>query len=748
MADILSYLLVCLAMISVCMGVHVLRTDYKRTVGKIMAAAFIASSAWSFGIGIMINLTDKFYAWLWRCYGIIGTYIFMIAVIWLLIEWNNFTFKKKMIMRIIPVLFILVMPANLLRSQVTFSLTKYGMAYAFVPGIWSGLYTYYYVIEMIQMVYLLVNMYRCSMTIHEKIFTKKLVLGFTVTGFGMVFDTVMPMLGFASFPGSTLAQAFSVLLVYNAYWYERNNSIDMTNLSRFVYDLMQEPILIYDKYLKLKIINNSGNRFLQIGNTITSQYRLDELFEVPKDWYILRKSGIKYEAKCRVNNTTCGLAIDRINDVYGDTIGFIVVVNDMTEKIQTMNQMEQAKIQAERANEAKSTFLANMSHEIRTPINAVLGMDEMILRESQRPEIIDYAKQIRSASKSLLSIINEILDFSKIESGKMELAQNSYESVTFFKDIVRIGTFRAKNKNIKISLDMDNNFPQKLFGDEMRIKQVINNIMTNAIKYTDEGSVVLKVWFEDNGRTDEESKRQIIDMKISVKDTGRGISQEKINKLFESFQRLDEAAVHEIEGTGLGLSIVKGLLDMMGGSIEVESEPGKGSDFRCTIPQQVVVSEPVSEVINEKKQNRSDSKWSKERFTAPDAVVLAVDDNRVNLTVLRGLLKRTQVQVETAEGGAQAVEKASKKAYHMIFMDHMMPDVDGVEALKRLKSMKDNESKNAVVIALTANAMIGMREKYLEEGFDDYLSKPIDSDKLELMMMKYLPSELVHPVGK
>lgn len=187
---------------------------------------------------------------------------------------------------------------------------------------------------------------------------------------------------------------------------------------------------------------------------------------------------------------------------------------------------------------------------------------------------------------------------------------------------------------------------------------------------------------------------------------------------------------------------------MMGGSIEVESEPGKGSDFRCTIPQQVVVSEPVSEVINEKKQNRSDSKWSKERFTAPDAVVLAVDDNRVNLTVLRGLLKRTQVQVETAEGGAQAVEKASKKAYHMIFMDHMMPDVDGVEALKRLKSMKDNESKNAVVIALTANAMIGMREKYLEEGFDDYLSKPIDSDKLELMMMKYLPSELVHPVGK
>ena len=368
-------------------------------------------------------------------------------------------------------------------------------------------------------------------------------------------------------------------------------------------------------------------------------------------------------------------------------------------------------------------------------------MDEMILRESKHPEIIDYARQIRLASKSLLSIINEILDFSKIESGKMEIVEGTYETSPFFKDIMRLMYFRVKDKKIKIELEMDENFPSKLLGDELRVKQIINNIMTNAIKYTDEGKVVLSVKFTPVVQEKNAEDNMMI-MHIAVTDTGKGIDNDQMHKLFESFQRIDETSVHNIEGTGLGLSIVKGLLDMMGGTISVESTLGKGSKFMCDIPQKIVSSKPVGEIFKKKDDNTPKREY-KELFTAPEVKVLAVDDNRVNLTVLRGLLKRTKVQVDVATGGAEAIEKATKKSYHIIFMDHMMPEIDGVEAMKQIRKMDECESKKAVIIALTANAIVGMREQYLEMGFDDYLSKPIDSKQLENMMMEYLPEELV-----
>jgi len=747
MAEILTYILISLAMISICMGCQVVRNDRKIKYGQALIITYVGSFLWSMGIGIMISQQNETVAWILRSIGIVGTYIELNGIVFLFGVWSGISKKAKKIVYFCSMSMICVLPFNLHPDYVSFEWTKYGMSYKFAPGLASTIYTLYYVVIAVLCVGMMIYMYRNATRIQQKKLAVKAIMAVFVCAFGMVFDTIIPLLGMNSFPGSTLSQAFSIFFIYNAYKFEKDNSVNIINLSRFVYDLVQEPMLIYDAEYHLRIINNSGMRFLGITENDNEQYPLHELFEVPKDWYHIGFSGKKYEAKCLVNQTFCGLSVDRIEDVYNDSLGYIVLVNDMTEKIETMNQMENARVQAEKANEAKSIFLANMSHEIRTPINAVLGMDEMILRESQAPEIIDYARQIRSASKSLLSLINEILDFSKIESGKMEIVSGTYETGPFFKEIVRVMSFRAKEKNLKITLDMDTNLPSMLWGDEMRVKQIINNIMTNAIKYTSEGEVKLIVRFEANGELAKNSKREKMIMRVDVSDTGSGIAEEQKEKLFESFHRLNESAVHNIEGTGLGLSIVERLLTMMGGSISVESELGKGSIFSVVIPQEIVSKEPVGEIFA-KRNSKKLRVENKGKFNAPEAVVLAVDDNRVNLTVLRGLLKRTQVKLDVATGGQEAIDRAKDKRYDLIFMDHMMPEVDGIEAMRAIHSDENSASKDSVIIALTANAIVGMREQYLEQGFDDYLPKPIDSEQLENMMIKYLPGELVNIIPK
>jgi len=421
--------------------------------------------------------------------------------------------------------------------------------------------------------------------------------------------------------------------------------------------------------------------------------------------------------------------------IYVICIGLVIAMIDNLLKwqMEVQRKLKAAAKNAMAAGQAKSQFLAQMSHEIRTPINAVLGMNEMILRESQDKDIREYAKNISNASKTLLNLINSILDFSKIEEGKMEIIPVRYETLDMIDDLVNMIYEKANKKKLSLVTKIDPNLPKSLFGDDMRIKQVITNILTNAVKYTKQGTITLTM----SGEFVNEDSFMLY---VSVEDTGIGIRQEDIEKLFESFIRLDETKNKNIEGTGLGISIVKELLMMMNSKLEVSSVYGKGSDFSFRLPQKVIDKTPVG-IYGERHNERNFKKVETKFIRAPRARILAVDDTSMNLRVINGLLKRNLIVPDLVDSGERCLQFVAKNFYHIIFLDHMMPEMDGVETLKRLKEM--NLPAETKIVVLTANAISGARERYIAKGFDDYLSKPIDVNALENILSKYLPPEII-----
>ncbi|MCR5486758.1 MAG: response regulator [Lachnospiraceae bacterium] len=390
------------------------------------------------------------------------------------------------------------------------------------------------------------------------------------------------------------------------------------------------------------------------------------------------------------------------------------------------------------ASEAKSAFLSNISHEIRTPINAVLGMNEMILRECGDENILAYADSIRTAGNTLLGLINDVLDFSKIEAGKMEILPVDYGLSSVINDLVNMIQTRADEKGLALKLDFDPGIPNRLLGDEVRIKQAVTNILTNAVKYTDKGSVTFSIGYE---RLPEEPDSVMLC--FAVEDTGIGIRKEDMQRLFSEFERIDEERNRYVEGTGLGMNITKSLLELMGSSLKVESTYGKGSRFHFKLKQKVLQWDPMGDYEASYRASLLERDRYQEKFTAPEARVLVIDDTSMNLMVFKSLLKKTRVKIETALSGDEGLSMACDKKYDMIFLDHMMPEKDGIETLHELQEMTENPNLHTPVICLTANAISGAREKYLEEGFTDYLTKPIDSARLEDMLLTYLPEDKI-----
>ena len=415
--------------------------------------------------------------------------------------------------------------------------------------------------------------------------------------------------------------------------------------------------------------------------------------------------------------------------------GYMFWLIDMTEQYAYTEKLIAMSELAERANNAKSNFLANMSHEIRTPMNSILGMNEMILRETDDRDVIEYAANIRSAGKTLLSIINDILDISKIESGKLELVPTKYEFCSVIYDVINMNEQKAVNKGLGFVVSAQPDIPSELFGDELRVRQIILNVVNNAIKYTHEGGVLVNIKWE-NGTRD-----NLITIIIEVCDTGIGIKKENLKSLYQSFSRLDENQNRQIEGTGLGLAIAKQLAQKMNGSIDVESVYGAGSTFTIRIPQGVESYEPLGDYKQQLHSEAESQKQYSRSFVAPDARILAVDDNEMNLEVIRGLLKQTLVRIDFAESGRESLEMLRKNEYDLVFLDHMMPEMNGIEVLQHIKAEK--LAPGVPIIALTANAIIGASEKYISYGFDDYLSKPIVYEDLEKLVIKHLDKSKV-----
>ena len=416
-------------------------------------------------------------------------------------------------------------------------------------------------------------------------------------------------------------------------------------------------------------------------------------------------------------------------------------IGRLSRSLQTMaaSLTDQVEV-ADEANRAKTSFLSNMSHEIRTPINAILGMNEMILRESAEKNTLTYSENIKMAGNTLLGLINDVLDFSKIEAGKIEIIPVDYDLSSVINDLVNMVRVRADEKGLKLIIDIDKEIPKLLNGDEVRIKQIITNMLTNAVKYTEKGSVTFSMGYERDERTSDG-----IILKVAVSDTGIGIRQEDIGRMFSKFERLDEKRFRNIEGTGLGMSITWSLLEMMGSGLKVKSKYGEGSEFSFELAQKVVKWDELGDYESAYRHNAGKRDNYKSMFTARNARVLMVDDNEMNLLVFKSLVKQTLVRTDTADSGDECLKLCDDIKYDIIFLDHMMPGKDGIETLHELRE-KGGLNADTPVICLTANAISGAREEYISEGFDDYLTKPIDTDKLEKIMLDMLPAERIDHV--
>ncbi len=419
------------------------------------------------------------------------------------------------------------------------------------------------------------------------------------------------------------------------------------------------------------------------------------------------------------------------------TCGSFRVIN-ANAKARESDELREAKRAAEEASKSKSNFLANMSHELRTPINAIMGFNEMILREAKDPATRERALDVQSAAQILLGLINDVLDFSKIESGNLNLINAEYNLTFLIRDLVLLSENRARAKSLEFEVEIEPSLPIGLYGDDNRLRQVLTNLLTNAVKYTPEGTVTLKI---TGDRKDEETER----LHFEVLDTGTGIKPEDLTKLFVPYSRAEEKRNRNVEGTGLGLSIVINLLRLMGSELQVESDYGEGSNFYFDLDQRIVDPEPVGD-IQERLANMVQEYKHRVSYIAPDAKILMVDDNSMNRRIFSNLLEPTQVSVTTVSSGKKCLELVKKEHFDIIFMDHLMPEMDGVETLKRLRELDGNLCKNSPVIALTANAFTGAEEKYKAMGFDNFLPKPIATDKLENLIRSLLPREYIEEV--
>ena len=590
---------------------------------------------------------------------------------------------------------------------------------------------------MVSFIYLLLVM--IIYFIKEKIKTKenKIYSMIIITSFiGIILDFISVYMAFSYKHNVLFNLVNRFYLVYLLTWISLITSYTLVislsekkatkviSIIKFLYVPMALFLILYPLKYSVK-----GNEFFTYGLSANTMYLLSTIYVllmviclfknlkdikskkyVPIIFYIFIGTAVTL-----VQLTNPSILIITAMETFVTILMYFTIENP---DMKLINELNIAKDQAIKANNAKSDFLSSMSHEIRTPLNAIVGFSQALSEEDINDNAKDEVKDIMMASNSLLELVNGILDISKIESGKIEIVNTEYQFKNIYDELVILAKARMGDKPLDFRCHYDEDIPSVLYGDYTRVKQVILNILTNAVKYTREGYIDFSV---SSVRKDD-----ICRLIISVEDSGIGIKQENIPKLFTKFERLDLEKNITIEGTGLGLAITKKLVELMNGTIVVQSIYGKGSKFTIAIDQRVVHKEVVVEKSEEKKVSEVHAEGRK---------VLIVDDNKINLKVASRLLENYKLDITTVESGALCIDKVNSDTYDLILMDDMMPNMSGVETLHKLKEI---DGFATPVVALTANAVTGMKEKYLNDGFDDYLAKPINRDELNNIVAKYL----------
>lgn len=732
------------SVLSLLMSVNLLRTENMKVAhNRAVVAMGFAVTLWCGGTAFMTALTKASMQWAYLCRGIylLGLFLFLPAMFHFIASLANLNRKFVTITYAILVvtgLFLTHLVAQ--PSVVNFEISPWGCIYRsnFGP------------VRCIQMIYTVVIFILCTACDFSIIIKKKkrrerinnfiyFLTGSCIV-VPMIFDTFLPMMGKRAVPSSGLGGFFALLVLYYLAKYHSAYLISRINTAEYLYGCVDMPICIANGDDMIEIITDETLHILGLSKAqLNSKNWMDLLGvdeEVRKEYSGIMSTnepGKKYGSfvfRWSIEERIYSVRVNVVYDKYGDSICTILVFNDVTMELQMVEELAKSKEEAIAASKAKSDFLANMSHEIRTPMNTILGMNEMILRETTEESVRQCANNVERSAEALLTIINDILDFSKIESGKLEIINQPYEFAKVLNNISILFAKKAQDKGLELLWDIDPLIPATLVGDETRVQQILVNMVSNAIKYTHQGYVKVAVSY----------KRESSSLHVEVSDSGIGIKSHDLPKLFEAFERIEESRNRSIEGTGLGLSITLHLLKKMGSKLQVESTYGEGSRFSFVLYQQVASKEVIGDFEAYLRDNAKDAKEHKSHLVMPGASILVVDDNEMNLQVIVGLLKNSQMQIVTALSGMEALALVKMQKFDIIFMDHMMPGMDGIATLHKMQSM-EHKCKETPVVALTANAISGAKEMYLAEGFYGYLTKPIMPDQLEEAIIEIMKGQ-------
>lgn len=693
------------------------------------------SALWSFGFWGLNIQTDPEKAYFFRAIGMIGVFSYLIIAQLIICYLSNVKKFNYISIAIVSLIGYIICFFIVQRDQVTYQLTEIGMTYRFNKGLWNTAYILYCIAIAVNIFLSICYMMLYSFRKRMHVLAKKLLLAEFIIIIGMILDTIFPLLGIYAIPGSTIGQFIGLVAMYKAIGFVNRYRITIDNMSTYVYYSLTTPVLVYDHNYELQIINDVAHDFIGLKEEEIGNAGIDSLFSIePEEAFRFNGNRKDIDVVCRHNRLNCSLSISKIHDDYYDIIGYIITVTDLSERINAISRLENAISEAKSANQAKTTFLANMSHEIRTPMNAIIGFSELVLKENISSQVREYVDGIHLSARNLLAIINDILDITKIESGKMELIPDNYFFADLLDDVSLIISQQASQKGLAFIMKTDENIPTQLFGDKVRIRGVLINILNNAVKYTKEGTITFETKVLSH-------KSDNIKLAFIVSDTGIGIRPEDRENLFKSFERLDPQIHYGIEGSGLGLSIAKGYVTLMGGDISIESEYGVGSVFTVTIDQKVIDNTPMDHHFAIDRHTKAPS--GSYKITVHDTHVLLVDDNTINLMVAKALLNSYGLAVDTAASGSIAITACRNIHYPIIFMDQMMPDMDGIEAMRQIRALDPyyKSGGDSKIIVLTANAIRGSRDQLIAEGFDEYLGKPLNLRQLERLLILYLPSD-------